>query len=126
MLKGYFLKGKLVGFQSGFEYNDSLDAHFVGIDYGINQEYSIYSRMLYDYVEEGIRRKVQRISFGRTAMEIKSTVGAFPVDLKCYIKHRSNTPNRLLKVLFHYVKPSEYDQRIPYKKQEMAHIASMW
>lgn len=126
LLKGYFLNGKLVGFQSGFQYNQTLDAHFVGIDYSKNYDYAIYSRMLYDYVDEAIRRKVKRVSFGRTAMEIKSTVGAFPVDLKCYIRHRSNTPNRLLQLMFNYVKPSEFEQRVPYKKQELSQITSMW
>ena len=97
MLKGYFVQGKLVGFQSGFFYDGWLDAHFVGIDYTLNHEYAIYQRMLYEYIQAGIQQRVNKISFGRTAMEIKSTVGAFPVDLKCYIRHRSKAPNHLLK-----------------------------
>lgn len=116
LLKGLFLDGKLVGFMSGFKYDGILDAHFVGIDYEHNYEFALYPRMLYEYIDEGIKRGVDKISFGRTAMEIKSTVGAFPVDLKIFIKHRSKTPNHLLRVLFSYVKPADFDQRVPYKK----------
>lgn len=118
-LKGYFLEGKLVGFQSSFVYDGWLDAHFVGIDYDKNYRYAIYQRMLYEYIRLGIERKVERISFGRTAMEIKSTVGAFPVDLKCYIRHRKKAPNALLKLLFGYVKPSSYNQRVAFKEREL-------
>jgi predicted N-acyltransferase len=117
MFKGLFLEDKLVGFMSGFEYNGILDAHFVGIDYDLNHQYSIYSRMLYEYVGEAIKRKCNKVSFGRTAMEIKSTVGAFPVDLKCYLRHRSAAPNHLLKLLFTFIKPSNFDQKVPYKKE---------
>ncbi|NNE56132.1 MAG: hypothetical protein HKN32_08935, partial [Flavobacteriales bacterium] len=60
--------------------------------------------------------------FGRTAMEIKSTVGAFPVDLKIFIKHRSKAPNQLLRILFSYVKPADFDQRVPYKETIMAEM----
>lgn len=118
-LKGFFLNGQLVGFQSGFFYNGWLDAHFVGIDYEHNYRHAIYQRMLYEYIRMGIESGAERISFGRTAMEIKSTVGAFPVDLKCYIRHRKKAPNTLLKLLFGYVKPSEYHQRIAFKKREL-------
>lgn len=116
-LKAFFLNGKLVGFQSGFEYNGTLDAHFVGIDYSQNVQHSIYPRMLYEYIDEAIERGCKSISFGRTAMEIKSSVGAFPVDLKLYIRHRSSAPNTFLRILFSYVKPSQYELRKPYKKE---------
>lgn len=121
-LKGYFLDDKLVGFQSGFFYDGWLDAHFVGINYEHNYQYAIYQRMLYEYIRMAIERKVERISFGRTAMEIKSTVGAFPVDLKCYIRHRKKAPNALLKLLFGYVKPSEFNQRVAFKKRELEEL----
>ncbi|MFT4678196.1 MAG: hypothetical protein ACI84C_001993 [Flavobacteriales bacterium] len=125
IFKGLFLEEKLVGFMSGFEYNGILDAHFVGIDYELNHQYAIYSRMLYEYVKEGIERKCVKVSFGRTAMEIKSTVGAFPVDLKCYLRHRSAAPNHLLRLLFSFVKPSNFDQKVPYKKEAVPRFGAL-
>jgi predicted N-acyltransferase len=122
ILRGLFLNGKLVGFMSGFEYDGTFDAHFVGIDYALNQRYAIYPLMLYEFVREAISRKVKRISFGRTAMEIKSTVGAFPIDLKIFIKHRNAAPNHLLRLLFNYVKPADFDQRVPYKEKILSEM----
>ncbi|MBI1266881.1 MAG: GNAT family N-acetyltransferase [Cryomorphaceae bacterium] len=118
-LKGYLLDGKMVGFQSGFFYNNVLDAHFVGIDYAYNQSHAIYQRMLYEYIREAIRMKTRQVVFGRTAMEIKSTVGAFPVDMKCYIRHRKKAPNALLKLLFGYIKPGDFEQRVAFKQKEL-------
>lgn len=124
VLKGFFLDGKMVGFISGFVYDNLLDAHFVGIDYNYNYSHAVYQRMLYEYVREGIERECNRIAFGRTAMEIKSTVGAFPVDLRLYIRHRAKAPNALMRIMFHYIKPSEYATRNPYKKEELEVIAT--
>jgi hypothetical protein len=75
--------------------------------------------MLYEYIREAIRMKTRQVIFGRTAMEIKSTVGAFPVDMKCYIRHRKKAPNALLKLLFGYIKPSDFEQRVAFKQKEL-------
>lgn len=118
-LRAYFFEGKMVAFQSGFCYNGVLDAHFVGIDYAFNYTHAIYPRMLYDYIRVAIERRCEKITFGRTAMEIKTTVGAFPVDLEVFIKHRFRVPNALMAFFFRYVKPSEYAVRSPYKQNEL-------
>jgi uncharacterized membrane protein YdjX (TVP38/TMEM64 family) len=75
-LYGYFLDNRLVGFRSSIDAGDRLIAHYVGFDSGVNAEQKLYQRMLYDYVEEGIEKKAPAIHLGRTALEIKSTVGA--------------------------------------------------
>ncbi|MFT5957258.1 MAG: hypothetical protein ACI80P_000532 [Flavobacteriales bacterium] len=121
-LKGYFLDDKLVGFQSAFKYENWIDTHFVGIDYNLNHQYSLYSRMLYEYIMMGIESGVKQISFGRTASEIKSTVGAYPIDVKCYIRHRTKTSNALLKLLFSYIRPSQFSQRMPFKQDVLKSI----
>ena len=55
-----------------------FDAHFIGIDYSKNKEFAIYPRILNDYVRLGIETKSNQINLGRTASEIKSTLGAKP------------------------------------------------
>jgi predicted N-acyltransferase len=114
---GYFLGDKMIGFRTTLLGADCLDAHMVGIDYTYNKEYALYSRMLYDYISEGIEARVCRIVFGRTAGEIKTTVGALPVDLKCCIRHPGKVSNLLLGLLFRYVQPSPFPIRQPYKKE---------
>jgi hypothetical protein len=114
-IQGYFLEEKLVGFRSAFIFNDIVDANYVGLDYELNQEHAIYQRMLYDYVAVAIERKCKEVRFGRTAEEIKSTVGALPVNMTLTIRHRNALKNVLLKFLFGSITPSSFEQRNPFK-----------
>lgn len=118
ILRGYFLEDKLVGFMSGVISKNSLDAHYVGIDYDLNKKHAIYSRMLYDYVKIGIERKLGYINFGRTAGEIKSTLGAVPEELTCYVRHKKSIANFLFKPFVRKIKPSVFEQRFPFKKEK--------
>jgi len=72
----YFDGNQLAGFRSSIDAGSQLIAHYVGYDPTVNSDQKIYHRMLFDYVEEGISKKVKAIHLGRTALEIKSTVGA--------------------------------------------------
>jgi hypothetical protein len=96
---------------------DRCEAHIVGLDYEFNRDYGIYQRMLYDYVEIAIERRCSYLVFGRTAAEIKSSVGAFPVDLTVLMRHRKRISNTLLSLILTYVKPSVFPQRQPYQAE---------
>lgn len=95
-VKGYFLKDKLVGFLSAMKNGDLLDAHFIGIDYSKNKDFGIYTRILNDYIRLGIDLKAKQINLGRTASEIKSTLGAQPETLTCYFKHKRKLTNAII------------------------------
>ncbi|MEE9406912.1 MAG: GNAT family N-acetyltransferase [Polaribacter sp.] len=116
VLKTYWLDDKIVGFISGVINNKSLDAHFVGIDYQLNREYAIYQRMLYDYIEIAINKKLNILNFGRTASEIKSSVGAIPQDLTMYLRHKKSIKNRILKLFLQRIQPTPFQQKFPFKK----------
>ena len=116
ILKTYWLQDNIVGFISGVINEKSLDAHFVGIDYLLNKEHAIYQRMLYDYIEIGIEKKLNRINFGRTASEIKSSVGAVPQDLTMYIRHKKSITNKILKLFLQRIQPTPFQQKFPFKK----------
>ncbi len=116
IIKSYSLNGKVVGFMSCIVNHNSLDAHFVGIDYLINRKYAIYQRMLYDYIEIAINKKKKYLNFGRTASEIKSSVGAIPQDLTMYIRHKKSIKNRILKLFLQRIEPTPFHQKFPFKK----------
>ena len=116
ILKTFYLEDKLVGFMSGIINNNSLDAHFVGIDYNLNKAHAIYQRMLYSYVEIAIQRKLKSINFGRTASEIKSSIGAIPQDLTMYLRHKKNFTNTILSLFLQKVQPTPFQQKFPFKK----------
>jgi predicted N-acyltransferase len=116
ILKTYWLDNKIVGFISGIINNNSLDAHFVGIDYQLNRAHAIYQRILYNYVEIAIDKKLKTINFGRTASEIKSSVGAVPQDLTMYLRHKKTIKNKILKLFLQGVQPTLFKQKFPFKK----------
>jgi hypothetical protein len=115
IVKGYFLEDKLVGFLSAMQNGTHLDAHFIGIDYSKNKTYAIYPRILNDYVRLGIANKSDQINLGRTASEIKSTLGAQPKTLTCYCKHKRHLPNQVLKPFIKNVQIKSFKQHEPFK-----------
>lgn len=115
ILNTYWLENKMVGFMSGLINNQEFDAHFVGIDYSLNKSYAIYQRMLYDYIKIAIDKKIITINFGRTASEIKSSVGAFPEHLTVYIRHKKSITNKFLKLFLLKIQPTEFHQKFPFK-----------
>lgn len=117
ILNGYFLNNQLVSFSSAFAFDGILDANYVGIDYELNQEYALYPRMLYDFVELSIKMKATELRLGRTAEEMKSSVGAEPVDMRLYVKHENKLSNKLIKPIISAITPSAFELRKPFKVQ---------
>ena len=115
IVKAYFFNDKLVGFLSALDNNQHLDAHFIGLDYTKNKTLAIYPRILNDYVRLGIEKKAKYINLGRTASEIKTTVGAVPVDLTCYLKHKKPVINSLFRLLINKIQLKEFKQHRPFK-----------
>ncbi len=115
VFKGYFIQDKMVGFSSAFISGSSIDANYVGLDYEYNQQYAVYQRMLYDFVEIGINASGKELRLGRTAEEIKSCIGAEPMDMKLYLRHRNSISNKLIAPIIATITPSEYELRYPFK-----------
>ena len=116
IVKGYFLNDTLVGFLSAMENQENLDAHFIGLDYSLNKDYAIYPRILNDYVRLGIQQQSKRINLGRTASEIKSTLGAKPQDLTCYIRHKNPFLNMLIQPFIKIIKIKDFKEHSVFKK----------
>lgn len=56
--------------------------------------------------------------FARTALEIKSSVGAVPENLYCYLRHQNPLVNKFTGTLLDYLKPvEEWLPRHPFKSQ---------
>lgn len=113
---GYFLDEKLIGFYTLITNNEDIDTYFLGYDKEIQKEKQIYLNMLFDMVEFGIENRFDRIIFGRTALEIKSTIGAEPVEIFGLIKHHNKAVNLFMDKIFSSLNPkTEWIQRKPFK-----------
>nr|WP_314495083.1 8-amino-7-oxononanoate synthase [uncultured Chryseobacterium sp.] len=113
---GYYLNDKLIGFYTLILNNKDVDTYFLGYDKNLQKEKQIYLNMLLDMVEFGIHKKFNRIIFGRTALEIKSTIGAQPVEIFGLIKHNNFLINQFMSKIFASLNPTvEWIQRKPFK-----------
>lgn len=108
-------EGNLVGFSTMILDRGRADAHLIGLNYETNKTHSLYLNMLYQYVEDSISEKANLLDLGRTAMEIKSTVGAVPVDLSVYLKLKNPLLNGLACMLAGSAAPENWVQRHPFK-----------
>jgi len=112
---GYFLDNQFVGFSTAFVFDTIVDANFIGVDYTYNKEHKLYQRMLYDYVDLAIQHKATELRLGRTAETIKSGVGAKPVSMKLYTRHRNCISTKLMQPVITSIKPNPYEIRKPFK-----------
>lgn len=113
---GYYLKDELVSFACLFHADSTtLHVHYIGLNYDINKEYKLYNRMLLDFVKFAIEKEKRNIHFGRTATEIKTTIGAEPKALHAYLKMNNRLINTTLPYFLNRIKPTEFIARNPFK-----------
>lgn len=118
-VSGYFEGEELLAFYSTIQNGPTLEAHFVGYEKSRNHEFQLYLNMLYDMIRHAIELGCTRISFARTALEIKSSVGATPHDYTCYLRHQNPYVNKLTGSILEYLKPVEqWVQRHPFKHSD--------
>jgi hypothetical protein len=118
IFKAYFIGEKMIGFSSVFYFDNIIDANYVGIDYEYNKDYAVYQRMLYDFVELSLKLGVNELRLGRTAELIKSSIGAEPVHMQLYVRHRNSISNKLLAPFISSIEPAKFELRLPFKKEE--------
>ncbi len=115
-VKLIYSESKLIAFYSYFLDGEIMNAHFVGYSKSHNKSFELYHNMLLSYVEEAITYKLKAIEFARTALEIKSSIGAIPIDYYCYISHESTIINRLVPSILDLLIPVEgWKPRSPFK-----------
>ncbi len=96
---GYFNEaGKMIGFTTAIPNGTTYQAHFLGLEDAYNQRHHLYHNMLFDLLEDAIAGGYQLLDYGRTALEIKSSVGAKPIDYAVLVKARYNWLNRLIPI----------------------------
>lgn len=113
---GYFLDGNLVGFSTLIKNGRSMETYFLGYDDSVQREKMLYLNMLYDMIAYSIKKGFSEIIFARTALEIKSSVGAQPMEMIGFIEHQNPILNKMTGRIFDYVEPKTvWQQRHPFK-----------
>ena len=115
----YFDRDEMVGFYTAIQHGEILEAHFLGYNEEQNREHQLYLNILYDLAQEAIECGAKKLVFARPALEIKSSIGARPEWLSCYIRHKNPLTNYLLPRLIRFLEPtSEWTPRNPFKAEE--------
>lgn len=113
---GYFLNEELIGFNTLIKNGEDIDTYFLGYDDTYQREKMLYLNMLYDMIGYSIKKKYKRIIFARTALEIKSSVGAVSIEMYGLIRHENYFLNLLMPKSFAYFEPkTEWNERNPFK-----------
>ncbi|HRB72989.1 MULTISPECIES: 8-amino-7-oxononanoate synthase [unclassified Flavobacterium] len=113
---GYFLDDKLIGFNTLIKNGTAIDTYFLGYDEEHQREKMLYLNMLYDMVAYSINKGFSKIVFARTALEIKSSIGAKPQEMYGYIRHSNPLVNRHIARLFKSLEPETlWQERNPFK-----------
>lgn len=116
IVKGYFIEGTLKGFQCAYLDRRDVEAFFVGFRPELLKSHAIYQRMLIEFIGMAIQSNRKRVNMGRTALEIKSTVGALPRRLQCEVRFRSKWLHAAVSWYTKGYNPAHAEIRRPWKE----------
>ncbi|WP_242134108.1 GNAT family N-acetyltransferase [Aestuariivivens marinum] len=113
---GYFLNKDLIGFYTLIINGKQLETYFLGYDEEHQYPNQLYLNMLYDMLEFGIINRFSNVVYARTAMAIKSSVGAKAKPMVLYMKHTNVLMNSILRPIFFLMNPKQdWEERHPFK-----------
>ncbi|MFN8153033.1 MAG: hypothetical protein U0Y08_01940 [Bacteroidia bacterium] len=113
--RGLFDGDNMIGFLTGISDGFSYEAHHIGIDYHYNKTHAVYLNILYFYIEMAIDAGAGLLSFGRTALEMKTTVGAVPEPHSAWIKLNNGMLNSLIRYMLPDKAEEDWIPRNPFK-----------
>ena len=113
---GVFLKEELVGFYTLILNYKTLETYFLGYNKTLQHQYQMYLNMIFNMASFGIENGFKTIVYARTAMEIKSSIGAKPKTMYIYLNHTNNfIANTVLKCIVKYMNPiQKWEERHPF------------
>jgi hypothetical protein len=111
---------QLVGFVTAIRDRDTVVAHTIGLDRAVAAEAPVYLRLLHEAVALGLELGGRRLSFGRTALAPKASLGARPAPLTLWLRHRHPAVNLLVRNLVRLVPHGEPPAREPFRVEPPA------
>ncbi len=116
-LHGVFKQNQLIAFYTTIEESKVLDAHFLGYNRDENYQHQLYLNILLKLVQRAIYLQKKELCLSRTAMEIKSSIGAEGFEMNTYLRSKNSLINKSLKRILDSVAPKEeWVPRNPFKK----------
>jgi len=113
---GYFEGKTIIGFTTRIFNEHTMEGYTHGLNYDRNKSYELYQNFLLDDIRAAIAAQCSQINTGRTSMAMKSSVGAVPDNMRCYMRFSGRLSNQLTKPLLHFIKPSYEYCRSPFEE----------
>jgi len=112
-------EGEIVAFVTTVKDRERGLSYYVGFDREMSDSGVIYRRLLQLSIEDALAMGCKKISLGRTALEAKANLGAKPVPLYVWARHRVPTVNFFARKLFRLVPSSVAPERTVFKQTEV-------
>ena len=117
VVHGYFDGLRLIGFTTGLPDGKRYLAHYLGMEERYKQSHHLYHNMLFDLLDDALTGAYHHLDLGRTALAIKSSLGAVPHAYATLLR----LPNPLLNYLVpHFVPavftPEPWTPRQPFRR----------
>lgn len=113
-----FFQNKMIGFYTYIFYNNSMETHYIGLDYTVNKTHNTYFNILFAGIQKMIEGNYQTLELGRTAKEAKANTGALPKQIFNYIKVKNILINWVINYVvnrFNTAENKKLHQRNPLK-----------
>ncbi len=107
---------RMVAFYCGYQTASTVEAFFVGFDRGLNRDLSLYQRMLIEFIRWGIEVNADRVVMGRTALDIKSSIGALPEGWYCSVWFKNPLLQWGVRIVARHSWPRYADLKRPWKQ----------
>jgi len=109
---------ELAGFVTSIKDRDMSVGYLIGLDYRVNEELPVYFRLLQATIADAIALGCRRLSLGRTALEPKAKLGAKPVPLTVWLRHRHPLKNLVIRPVLSAIAHNEAPERHVMKEVE--------
>lgn len=107
---------EILGFVTTVRDGDTAVGYHVGFDRSAAKEMPLYLRLLHAVVADAIELRCARLSLGRTALEPKARLGARPVPMHVWVRHRVPAMNLLVRGLLGAIPHAEAPDRAPFRR----------
>jgi hypothetical protein len=105
----------LLGFVTTLKDGETAVGYYIGFNRASNADLPIYHRLMHATIGDAMDLGCRRLSMGRTALEAKARLGARPVPLQVWIRHRQPVVNFFVRNLLQLVPHDEAPERNPFK-----------
>jgi Acetyltransferase (GNAT) domain len=109
---------RLLGFVTTVKDRDTAVGYYLGVDYDVNEEVPIYLRLIQAVISDAIDLGCRRISYGRTSLEPKARIGARPMPVQIWVRHRIPQINVIARELLGAVPHAEPPDRQPFREPQ--------